>query len=152
MAGKTVGEVVRGRDVYYIRVEASVLDAVRYMAERDIGAVVVLDGDRVAGIFTERDLMKKVVVAGKDPTTTPVADAMTRSLVLCEAGESQAACHSRMINHKIRHLPVVEEGQFLGLVSLRDLLQEGLSQREEELRLINAYIHYVPPTLGGKGP
>jgi CBS domain-containing protein len=138
--------------VYYIRSDALVIDAVRYMAEREIGAAVVLDGDWVAGIFTERDLMKKVVLPGKDATTTAVTDVMTRSLVLCEATESQTACHARMIKHRIRHLPVVEEGRLLGLVSLRDLLLEELTQREEDLKMINAYIHYVPPDLENKAP
>jgi len=149
VATKTVGELVRGREVYYVRADLSVHDAVRYMAEREIGAVVVLDvaGDWVAGIFTERDLMKKIVLPEKDAKTTPVTEVMSRSLVLCEAVESQQACHTRMIKHRIRHLPVVEEGRLIGLVSLRDLLQEGLSQREEELKLMTDYIHYIPPDL-----
>ena len=151
--GQTVGDLVRGRETYFVQSGATVLDAVRYMTQREIGAVVVLDpNNRVAGIFTERDLMKRVVLPAKDATATTVSDVMTRSLVLCEASESEEACHRRMINHRIRHLPVVEEGRLIGLVSLRDLLQVNLSRKEEELNLINAYIHYIPPHLENKKP
>lgn len=151
--GEPVGNLVRGRETYYIRTELTVLEAVRYMAQREIGAVVVLDAKNlVAGIFTERDLMKRVVLPGKDASQTSVSDVMTRSLVLCEAGESQETCHRRMISHRIRHLPVVEEGRLIGMVSLRDLLQENLTRKEEELNLINAYIHYIPPHQENKNP
>lgn len=149
---RPVGDLVRTRETYYIRSDVTVLDAVRYMAEREIGAVVVLDGEWVAGIFTERDLMKKVVLPGMDASTTPVTEVMSRTLILCEAGESQETCRTRMISHRIRHLPVVEEGRLLGLVSLRDLLLEDLTRKEEELNLINAYIHYVPPHLENRKP
>lgn len=151
--GQTVGDLVRERETYFVRTEATVLDAVRYMAQREIGAVVVLDANnRVAGIFTERDLMKRVVLPAKDAKATSVADVMTRNLVLCEASESEEACHHRMTNHRIRHLPVVEEGRLIGLISLRELLQVNLTRKEEELNLINAYIHYVPPHLENKNP
>lgn len=152
IVSRPVGDIVRGREVYYVRPDATVLEAARYMAQREVGAVVVLDGERVTGIFTERDLMNRVVVAGRNPATARVGDVMTRSLVLCEAREPQDAVHRRMITHRIRHMPVVEEGRLVGLVSLRDLLQEDLVRKEEELNLINAYIHYIPPDLEERTP
>jgi CBS domain-containing protein len=147
-----VGVLVSGRETYYIRTDMTVLEAVQYMTEKNVGAAVVLDGERVAGIFTERDLMRRVVLPGKDVGKTLVFDVMTRDLVLCEADESEDVCHRRMIRHRIRHLPVVEKGHLIGLVSLRDLLQETLTRKEEELDQINAYIHFIPPHLESEKP
>ncbi|MFN0151998.1 MAG: CBS domain-containing protein [bacterium] len=140
-----VGALVRGREIYFVRPEMTVRDAVRYMAEKSVGAAVVLDGERVIGIFTERDLMTRVVHLGKDVDSTKVVDAMSRDLILSEADESEETCHRRMIRHRIRHLPVVEKGHLIGLVSLRDLLLETLHRKEEELDQMTQYIHYIPP-------
>lgn len=140
-----VGALVRGREIYYVRPDMTVREAVRYMAEKNVGATVVLDGERVVGIFTERDLMTRVVHLGKDVDSTKVVDAMSRDLILSEADESEETCHRRMIRHRIRHLPVVEKGHLIGLVSLRDLLLETLHRKEEELDQITQYIHYIPP-------
>jgi len=140
-----VGALVRGREIYFVRPDMTVRDAVRYMAEKNVGATVVLDGERVVGIFTERDLMTRVVHPGKNVDSTKVVDAMSRDLILSEADESEETCHRRMIRHRIRHLPVVEKGHLIGLVSLRDLLLETLHRKEEELDQITQYIHYIPP-------
>ncbi len=140
-----VGALVRGREIYFVRPEMTVREAVRYMAEKNVGAAVVLDGERVIGIFTERDLMTRVVHLGRDVDSTKVVDAMSRDLILSEADESEETCHRRMIRHRIRHLPVVEKGHLIGLVSLRDLLLETLHRKEEELDQMTQYIHYIPP-------
>jgi CBS domain-containing protein len=140
-----VGTLIRGREIYFVRPEMTVREAVSYMSEKNVGASVVLDGERVVGIFTERDLMKRVVLPGKDVDATKVAEVMSRDLVLCDTNESEDACHRRMIRHRIRHLPVVEQGHLVGLLSLRDLLIETLHRKEEELDQITQYIHYIPP-------
>jgi CBS domain-containing protein len=89
--------------------------------------------------------MGRVVAKGLDPDATRVGDVMTRDLVVSEAGESHEDGVRKMKQAGCRHLPVVEGGQLIGIVSLRDLLQVDLSEKDEEIRWLNAYIHYTPP-------
>ena len=142
---KTIGAVVKDREVYFLRGEQSVRDAARYMTERRIGAVAVLDGTRLAGILSERDIMGRVVARQLDPDATRVEDVMTRELIVAEVQESHEDGVRKMKQAGCRHLPVVSAGNLVGMVSLRDLLQADLSEKDEEIRWLNAYIHYVPP-------
>jgi CBS domain-containing protein len=141
---KTLGALVTGREVYHLRVDQTVREAARYMSDRRVGAAAVLSGDRLAGILSERDIMSRVVAKGLDPDAVKVGDAMTRELVVAEVGESHDEGVRRMKQAGCRHLPVIQADRFLGMVSLRDLLQVDLSEKDEEIRLLNAYIHYVP--------
>lgn len=145
---KTVGNLVAGREVYHVRVEHTVREAARYMSERRVGAVAVLDGDRLSGVLSERDIMSRVVARGLDPDGVKVGEAMTRDLVVANAGESHEEGVRKMKQAGCRHLPVIQADRFIGMVSLRDLLQVDLSEKDEEIRLLNAYIHYVPPGSG----
>jgi CBS domain-containing protein len=145
---KTVGTLVAGREVYHVRVEHTVREAARYMSDRRVGAVAVLQGDRLAGILSERDIMSRVVARGLDPDEATVGDTMSRDLVVADAGESHEDGVRKMKQAGCRHLPVIQADRFLGMVSLRDLLQVDLSEKDEEIRLLNAYIHYVPPGGG----
>lgn len=145
---KTVGTLVAGREVYHVRVEHTVREAARYMADRRVGAVAVLQGDRLAGILSERDIMSRVVARGLDPDQARVGDTMSRDLVVADAGETHEDGVRKMKQAGCRHLPVIQADRFLGMVSLRDLLQVDLSEKDEEIRLLNAYIHYVPPGGG----
>lgn len=142
---KTIGAVVQGREVFFLRAENSIRDAARYMTDRHVGAVAVLDGTRLAGILSERDIMGRVVAKGLDPDATRVGDVMTRDLVVSEAAESHEDGVRKMKQAGCRHLPVIEAGKLVGIVSLRDLLQVDLSEKDEEIRWLNAYIHYTPP-------
>ena len=146
---KTVGSIVGGREVYFLRVDQSVSEASRYMTSRKVGAVSVLDGTRLVGILSERDIMGRVVAKGLDPDETAVGSVMTKDLVVAHAGESYEDGLRRMQQAGCRHLPVVEGDRLLGMVSLRDLLQLDLSAKDEEIRWLNAYIHYVPPAIQG---
>ena len=120
---KTVGSVVSGRETYHVDSGLSVRDAARYMTERRVGAVAVLDGDRLTGILSERDIMGRVVAAGRDLDRTQVRDVMTRDLVVARAGDSHEDGLRMMKQAGCRHLPVVEEDRLVGMVSQRDLLQ-----------------------------
>lgn len=147
---KTIGAVVAGREVYHVRGDLSVRDVARYMAERRVGAVAVLDAtNRLAGIISERDIMSRVVAKGLDPDATKAGEVMTRELVVARADTSYEDGLRRMKHVGCRHLPVVEEDRLLGMVSLRDLMQVDLSEKAEEIRWLNAYIHFVPPGREG---
>ena len=146
---KTIGPIVEGRDVYFVRVDRTVRDVARYMTERRVGAVAVLDGDRLAGVLSERDIMSRVVARGLDPETTRVGDVMTREIVTAAATDSHEDGVRKMKQVGCRHLPVVEADQLVGMVSLRDLLQVDLSEKDEEIRWLNAYIHFIPPVKEG---
>jgi CBS domain-containing protein len=145
---KTVGTLVAGREVYHLRVEDTVREAARYMSDRRVGAVAVLQGDRLAGVLSERDIMSRVVARGLDPDAVKVGEVMTPELVVASASESNEDGVRKMKQAGCRHLPVIQGDRFLGMVSLRDLLQVDLSEKDEEIRLLNAYIHYVPPGSG----
>ncbi len=140
-----VGDILKGKELTVVRREQSVWDVARLMVTKNIGAVPVLDGDRLVGIFSERDLMTRVIVAGKYPQRTPVGEVMTRELVVAEAGESVESCLQKMQQINARHLPVVSGDKLIGMVSIRDLLQVGLEAKDDEIKHLTAYIHYIPP-------
>lgn len=142
---KKVGEIVFNREVYFVRAGQTVLEVARYMSEKNVGAVVILENQHLTGIFSERDLMTRVVSQGLDPQQTRVEEVMTRQPVSADAGESYEDCLRKMKQLNVRHLPVVEQDQLLGLVSLRDLLLVDLDEKDHELKMMTAYIHYVPP-------
>jgi len=146
---KTIGPIVEGRDVYFVRVDRTVRDVARYMTERRVGAVAVIDGNRLAGVLSERDIMSRVVAPGKDADAVTAGEVMTRDLVVATAAESYEDGVRKMKEAGCRHLPVVEGDRLVGMVSLRDLLQIDLSLKDEEIRWLNAYIHFTPPAREG---
>jgi CBS domain-containing protein len=147
---KELGALVEGREVYHVRVDQTVREVARYMTDRRVGAVPVLDGTRLAGILSERDIMSRVVASGRDPDAVKAGEIMTRDLVMAAPGDPCEDGVRKMKQAGCRHLPVVEQDRFLGVVSLRDLLQVDLSEKDEEIRWLNAYIHYVPPGTEGQ--
>ena len=144
---KTVGAIVKNahRDLYTISADDSIYTAVLYMTERNIGAVTVVEGPRVVGLFSERDLMKRVVAEGRDPARVHVREVMTTELTFASPGESYDEALGKMQQARCRHLPILEDNQFIGLISLRDLLQADADEKAEEIRMLNTYINYVPP-------
>jgi CBS domain-containing protein len=146
---KTIGHIVGGREVYHIGEDQSVREAARYMTERRVGAVAVLAGDRLAGILSERDIMGRVVARGLDLDKTRVGDVMTRDLVVVRTKESHEDGLRKMQQAGCRHLPVVDGDHLVGMVSQRDLLQIDLTEKDEEIRWLNAYIHFIPPVKEG---
>jgi CBS domain-containing protein len=107
----------------------------------------VLDGERVAGIFTERDVLARVVAAGVDPARTPVGNVMSTSLVVAEVSEAHDVCMRRMQQARVRHLLVLRNGRLAGILSMRDLVALELDERDEAITLLNAYVHYIPADL-----
>lgn len=142
-------EFFQGRELYFVTPEQSVAEAARYMAERNVGAVCVLEKDRLLGILSERDMMKRVIAANRDPRSTPVSEVMTPKPIMVDAHENSEKCLKIMKQAGVRHLPVVDGDNLVGLLSLRDLLQVDLDEKEEELKFMQDYIHYVPPFKPG---
>jgi len=145
----TIGSLVADREVYTLSAEQTVREAARYMTERRVGAASVLSGTRLVGVLSERDIMSRVVAAAADPDRTSVADVMTRDLVVASPSDSHEEGLRKMKQAGCRHLPVVEAGRLLGMVAQRDLLQIDLTAKDEEIRWLNAYVHFIPPAREG---
>ena len=105
----------------------SALSAMRLMADKHIGFVVVMDNQALAGVLSERDCVRRLVLAGKSPDTTPVAEIMVRDVVTADIGKTFADCLKLMHEHGIRHLPITENGVAIGVISVRDLLGEAVA-------------------------
>lgn len=147
----TIGELVQTRPVFSLQKGTTVDEAAQYMAEKNIGAVPVLEGDRLVGIFSERDVIKRVVAKRLDPRSVKIGDVMTKDLVVAAANESFEDCLRKMKQANCRHLPVVSGNSLLGVVSLRDLLQIELTEREEKLEFLNNYLFHLPPDADKRG-
>jgi CBS domain-containing protein len=130
----------KGHDVATVERDTTVFDAVRLMNDRRIGAVVVMQGEKIAGIFTERDVMTRVVGAERDPKKTKVREVMTEKVAFCVQNTTIDACRSVMTRHKLRHLPVVESGKLVGMVSSGDILAQELQESEETIKYLHEYM------------
>ncbi|HEY6337778.1 MAG TPA: CBS domain-containing protein [Candidatus Sulfotelmatobacter sp.] len=130
----TLREIVKDRRVYSIDAGRSVLEAARYMMEHNVGALPVVRGGELAGIFSERDIMNRVVAVGRTPGTTSVAEVMTANPRAVPIDESVEECLFIMREFGFRHLPIVEGKELKGLVSLRDILMRRVAEIERETR------------------
>jgi CBS domain-containing protein len=137
-------ELIKNQETYHAEMGHTVLETVRAMVEHNIGAVPVLHNGRLVGIFSERDLMKRVVAEGCDPRSTCLAEVMTDDPLTVNTNEELENCMALMRRHSFRHLPVCHEGQLVGIVSLRDILLHDLNEKDDEVRMMRAYIHSVP--------
>jgi CBS domain-containing protein len=123
---------------------ATVMDVAQVMASARVGAILIVDDDRLVGIFSERDLMTRVVVEGLDPCLTSVAAAMTSEVVTASPDNTRSECLEKMQRAGFRHLPVLEEGRLLAMLSMRDLLHDEIAEQHEEIRGLRAYLHQTP--------
>ena len=130
----------KGHVVFSVSPNATAHDSAKVMCENGIGAVLILDGDNLVGIFTERDALRRVVVPGHDPRTTRVADVMTKTMVTCVPDTSLDECGAIMTTRRIRHLPVVDEKGLHGLVSIGDLLATRVAEQEDTIKFLNDYM------------
>jgi len=126
---------------------SSVTEAVRTMTDRNVGIVAVLDGDRLAGLVSERDVVRRVVSAGRDPSATLVEEIMTQDIVHAGPEESYQNAVRLMDSANIRHLPVVQEGVLLSMISIRDLLRVELHAKHEEIRYLQEYLFHQPSEM-----
>ena len=131
----------KGTDVVSIQPTASVLEAARLMNDRGVGGVVVVDeANALLGIFTERDILRRVVAAGLPPETTSVADVFTRDIVTCTPDMNVEEIGSIMTTRRVRHLPVVDTRGLHGVVTIGDLLAHRLSDQETTIQHLNSYV------------
>lgn len=145
---KTLREIMRPDFLFVVQRTAMVSEAVRTMATNNVGIVAVLDGGRLVGVFSERDVVQRVVARGLDPGRTPVADVMTTDLVVGEADEDYQTAMRKMDQANIRHLPIVSGGRLLSMLSIRDLMRVDLEDKGEEIRYLQEYLYQVPPDVG----
>ena len=134
------------RDQVPISVEAhqTVLEVASMMVQRNIGAVPVLQEGLLIGIFSERDLMSRVVAVGKDPARTLVNQVMTEDPLTVAPNDPLETCKTLMRRHGFRHLPVCAGRELKGVVSLRDILLHDLDEKDDEVRMMRAYLHSTP--------
>ena len=134
----------KGGRVFSVKPDVSVLEALRLMAEKNTGAVMVVLGDKVIGILSERDCIRKLELAGRTAKDTPVQDIMTGEVLYVEAGQSVEECMALMIDKNIRHLPVYENGKLLGVMSVRDVLKEVVDYQKYMISQLEHYISGAP--------
>lgn len=137
-----VGEMVEGKPLIYVAPTDTVRTVAKRMAEKNIGAVPVLDDGRLVGIFTERDIMIRVVAREKNPDQTLVDAVMTRQILTADPDETINECIQKMKSIACRHLPVVAHGKLIGVISLRDLLQVESVEKSEKVDLLQELVTY----------
>ena len=123
---------------------ATVMEVAQLMARARVGAIPILEDERIVGIFSERDLMTRVIVECRDPAATLVCDAMTSEVVTAEPHDTRSECLEKMHRAGFRHLPVLEDGRLLAMLSMRDLLRDEIAEHVEEIRGLRAYLHQTP--------
>lgn len=130
----------KGRNVISVQPDTSVLDAIRLMAEKGIGSLVVMRGGELCGIVTERDYARKVIIKGRASDTTPVRDIMTAEVKTTSPDATVDSCMQIMTDLKCRHLPVVESGNVVAMISIGDLVQAIIADQKEEIEQLEHYI------------
>ncbi len=142
---KKLRDIMRHGFLFTVQRTATVGDAVRLMAANNVGIVAILDGDRLCGVFSERDVVRKVLDRGLEPARTPVADVMTSRLIVSDADEDYQTAMSKMDQANIRHLPVVSGERLLSMLSIRDLMRAALEDHGAEIEYLKEYLYQVPP-------
>lgn len=130
----------KGKEVHTVQQEASAFEALQAMVDRNVGSLVVLDGEAIAGIFTERDYLRRVAREGRPPQSTKVREVMTQCLVCLDPDRSVEDCMAIMTQERVRHLPVLDAGRLSGLVSIGDLVKHLSAEKEVEVRYLTDYI------------
>ena len=140
---KKLRDIMRSGFLFMIPRDAMVIEAVRMMATHNIGIVIAMDGVQPAGVFSERDVVRRVVEPGLEPTLTPIRDVMTTDIITADADEDYQAAMRKMDQANIRHLLVVSEGRLLSMISIRDLIRVDMADKSAELRYLREYLYQV---------
>jgi CBS domain-containing protein len=139
----SVAQILKSKSnqtVHTITASECVYDAIKLMAEKQIGALVVTDGDSIAGIITERDYARKVVLMDRSSKVTPVRDIMTHAVRFVRPDQSSDECMALMTNHRMRHLPVLDQERLVGMVSIGDLVKNIIAEQEFTIQQLEYYI------------
>jgi CBS domain-containing protein len=140
---KSVAEILRSKPdqtVHSIAPGASVYDALRLMADKNIGALLVVDGGKIVGILSERDYARKVVLMDRSSKQTAVHEVMTSSVMYARPDQTNEECMALMTDNRLRHLPVIDNGRLLGLVSIGDLVKDIISEQQFTIEQLQHYI------------
>lgn len=140
---KTAADILRSKvdtAVYTIAPTASAFDAVKLMAEKNIGSLVVVENEQVVGIVTERDYARKVVLLARSPQETPLRDIMATPVMIVPPQRTSEECMALMTEHRLRHLPVLDSGRLIGVVSIGDLVKDILSEQKFIIEQLEHYI------------
>jgi CBS domain-containing protein len=138
---ETIQEILMERDMFSVEEQQTVAEVAQRMADLHVGAILVLGNGGLRGIFSERDLMKRVVVEGRDIGSTQVREVMTRDVATIEESATLEDAMEEMQRHGCRHLPVLRGDLVVGMVSMRDLMNHELRRKTEEIEHMRAYIH-----------
>ncbi len=131
----------KGRQVFSISPDATVYDAIKKMADNDIGSLVVIDNDKLVGILTERHYARNVVLKGRASPATPVQAIMETKVIYAKPEQSIEECMAIMTDKKVRHLPVIEDGNLVGIISIGDLVHAIISHQKFTIEQLEFYIH-----------
>lgn len=140
----TVAQILQAkpyRAVYSISPKATVLDAIKLLAEKGIGALLVTQDEQIVGIFSERDFVRKVGAQGKPPETTLVKDTMSARVMYVSPDQSNEQCMALMTENRLRHLPVLDKGELVGMISIGDLVKDIISEQQFIIEQLERYIH-----------
>ena len=139
---KTVRDLLKqkGRDVCSVAPDSTVYDALKVMADKNLGAVLVIEAGRPVGIFSERDYARQVILKGKSSKDTPVREVMTSKVVFIRPDQSIEECMALMTDKRFRHLPVLEEGQLAGILSIGDVVKALISEKDFLIEQLANYI------------
>ncbi len=140
---KTVKQLlqIKGGAVHSVTSQTMVYEALKLMAEKNIGAVLVMADGKIAGIMTERDYARKVILLGKSSHEIAVRDIMSDKVLTVRTDQSVEECMALMTNKRVRHLPVMEGEKLIGLLSIGDLVKEVIDEQEETIKQLKSYIH-----------
>jgi signal-transduction protein with cAMP-binding, CBS, and nucleotidyltransferase domain len=136
-----VQDILQGRTLFSVEINDSVADVARRMADLRVGAILVLRSDELCGLFSERDLMTRIVVEGRDPEATKVGEVMTTNLATIDESSTLEEALECMDQNNCRHLPVMRGDEVCGFLSMRDLMRFELDSKTEELYHLKAYVH-----------
>ncbi len=141
---KNVKEILeqKGGEVYTVSPDETVLEAIRKLADLGIGSLVVVENGKPVGLFSERDYTCKVALEGKHSKETPVREVMSERLVVVHPGTTTNECMALMTENRIRHLPVVEEGKLVGLVSIGDIVKDIINEQQFVIEQLEQYLYY----------
>jgi CBS domain-containing protein len=136
----SISQLIKGHELYWVDADQKIMDVVQAMVQRNIGAVPVVREGKLVGIFSERDLMRRVFVEQRDPRQTAVGEVMTKDPFVVPPNTSLDECMLIMKTHGFRHLPICEGDRLQGLISLRDILLYEVDEKDVDLQMMRAYI------------
>ncbi len=140
---KPVSELLRGREgtLWHVRPEETVFSALQLLAQYEVGALMVMERGQLVGVFSERDYTRKVALQGRNSKETQVADIMTRNVISVAPTTGTRKCMALMSEKRIRHLPVVEAGTVLGMISIRDIMDDIIADQAQTIGQLESYIN-----------